>query len=307
MPSLKKYTGTGRLPVARVFLLPLLSALLLMDAGCKKECNDATDPACPNYDPCSGKRAIRAGFTIREELVYTETDASGNYIRQYDYPETDTVYVANNVMFEATTEHYDSLKWFIGSEVLTDKMIRRRGFPEGRNTQVTLIVYYKSFVACLAGDKWSDTISHTLYAVGALEDIPVSGVYEGYNTDDPGALFTIQVNDTSRNYSGTILGKYGRTGCIQELPKGNTDEDWNKYNGIAWGGKNFFIGHFKDIDTGVTRNYFGMYGKGSLSAGTIQITYSYDDNGYQHFLTGIGKPGIFYVTKTFIGKKIRPY
>ncbi|PSK88894.1 hypothetical protein [Taibaiella chishuiensis] len=275
---------------------------MLVAGGCRKAGTDISDP-----DPCTGQMNINAGFSITEELVYTETDAAGNYIHQYEYAETDTVYAANTVVFSALTPYCDSLKWYIGAEVLPDRKVRRRSFPENQYTTIRLVVYYKSYAACMPGHRWTDTVEKSFYTVGTLEDIPVSGVYEGYNTDKPDQLFTIQVNDTSANYRGAILDRYGRTGCIQEFPRGNTDEDWNKYNGIAWGGKHFFIGHFNDIDTAVTRNYFGMYGTGALHDGILTIEYRYEDNGYQHFLTGVGRPGLQYVSKTFIGKKIRSY
>ncbi len=60
-----------------LFYLIFVIAAVLSCSRCKEECDDPTDPDCPNYvvpvDPCAGKTEVSAEFKIEMEIAFNGT------------------------------------------------------------------------------------------------------------------------------------------------------------------------------------------------------------------------------------------
>ncbi len=69
-------------------------------------CNDPTNEACPNYDPCLAKTPVSADFEILASLGWQDTF----------FVEYDTIIQTTRVKFVANQKHYESYSWQIGSE-----------------------------------------------------------------------------------------------------------------------------------------------------------------------------------------------
>ena len=67
--------------------LSILGIVAFFLTTCKKEnpCADPTNPACPNYNPCSVIRPLSADFIIQEEESFIVSDSFWHF-----YP-TDTI------------------------------------------------------------------------------------------------------------------------------------------------------------------------------------------------------------------------
>lgn len=287
-------------------LFSILASFSIM--ACKeKNCNDASNPECPNYDSCLRYKDFSADFTMKEILVVDRN-------RKWEV-ETDTCLTVNMVKFSPKSTGLDSVKWLIGAQVLTDTVVLRRGFPAHSHTPITLIAYFRSHAGCTAHPGGVDTVTKFLYAEFNPWDAPINGVYEGSNTDAPDDLFTIQVSDTTTNLN--FLGgappvnvtPFPRTGAIQQLPKGTPDNDMYGNRYYAFGGKHFFYDEEAAAGGPVedARSNFFMRSYGTLKNGILTVRYTYDGNGHSNFLYGTQHVERSDVSKIFVGRKIRWY
>ncbi|MFT6801612.1 MAG: hypothetical protein ACJA2N_000790 [Salibacteraceae bacterium] len=167
-----------------LFILGFCTSILAI-SSCKKDetpCCDKNNPECPNYDPCYNKTIANAEFTIGEVGVI-----------QYGFPSeykdsiifTDTVVKSNMVEFAVKQLDYDSLKWFIGSEILTTPTVRRRGFPSQRNVSVKLVVWKTVDSLCFPDSPSSDTLIRTFYSAdqSVWRDNRYKGVHQSAPND----------------------------------------------------------------------------------------------------------------------------
>jgi len=167
----------------------VIKMLLLLIAtqywGCRKECpkpcQDPTNPDCENYDPCFGKVAANADFTMEVKLGERKFEA-------------DTFGSTNTVIFTAK-KWAESYHWIIGGNEYKTQSFTNRDFPQYVNIQVTLIVKNTTILSCNPYGKTNDTITKTFYATGnGFRDTPYQknyitplwhGSYEGYFKDNP--------------------------------------------------------------------------------------------------------------------------
>jgi hypothetical protein len=273
---------------------------VLLHAGCCKECSDATDPDCENYDPCHNSRAANADFIINEQINFTDF-----------YYKTDTIYRVNGTLFQPKYDA-DSITWILGSEVISKRELFRKGYPEGW-IEVTMIANMNPS-ACLSAEERADTVTKQFYVLPlSLSDSdtykasPWWGTWEGSNTEAPDETFTVSW--------GFIKGEAGPIEAQMDfvgLPKG-MGKQIPFYNG----------NHSKaaqiDVRVGynalVMRNLNGQnwdFTGFSLEAicyrngNQVTIEYSYNDTPYQRWLNGDERQAepIVKINKTFIAAKI---
>jgi len=98
-------------PLQKYVLLAVLAGAVL--AGCRDDddapCSDATNPECPNYDPCFGNEPT-AAFKMRGTSV--SFSVSENLVAEW----CDTIF-NSGVEFVADMENADSYEWYIGTEI----------------------------------------------------------------------------------------------------------------------------------------------------------------------------------------------
>jgi hypothetical protein len=92
-------------------LLVLLLPLLLWQ-GCKEKCDDETNPACENYDPCWDKQTpVSADFEVGNAW---RTGEEGVFPAHY-YPGGDTL-LPGSLKFTALDSTAESYEWRIGQD-----------------------------------------------------------------------------------------------------------------------------------------------------------------------------------------------
>jgi len=102
-----------------------IAFVIILNLGCKKhhKCNDASNPDCPNYDPCFGKSAIDTAFLVLQPY--------GGFPPPSDeclMPSYDTIYGGGTGMrIEAPKNNSSSstYSWTIGTD---PKVYKQRGF-----------------------------------------------------------------------------------------------------------------------------------------------------------------------------------
>tara|TARA_R110002050_G_scaffold200492_1_gene335362 strand:+ start:22773 stop:23576 length:804 start_codon:yes stop_codon:yes gene_type:complete len=177
------------------YIVAVTIVFIVFVASCKKEaplCSDVTNPECPNYNPCYGKSMADANFTFGEVCVMAPKTKDGVYYDSIIY--SDTIKSYNMVEFSVVQEDYDSLKWFIGSEVLTTSKIRRRNFPIDRNITVTLIVWKTADTTCFPNAPNSDTLVKTFYS--ARYPVYYQKRYKGIISSNPNDSIFVSFKDS---------------------------------------------------------------------------------------------------------------
>ena len=208
--------------------LSLCSLILLIAQGCCKEkCNDISNPACENYDPCSGKRQTSANFVIEEYLC----DWEGDEI----WIESDTFSgnrMDSKIRFRALNDA-DSFIWEIGASKYYTKSLILNSFPENRHDKITLIAVNKhTNKNCFPADNGRDTSIHKIftwpsesyYDVNLKKDIfnkptPIKGIYKGYYTSKPNLEVIIGFYD-SNLYCPSVDPNILSNGYLINIPQG---------------------------------------------------------------------------------------
>lgn len=151
----------------KFIFIGLSLGLVLTTSSCKKEepiCCDETNPECPNYNPCFDKTVANAAFTFGEVCVIKYGGGGSLPLYRDSIIYSDTVYWLNLVEFSVQQTDYDSLKWFIGSEILETATVRRKGFPKNQMVQVQLIVWKTADSLCFPNAAISDTVRKYFYS-----------------------------------------------------------------------------------------------------------------------------------------------
>jgi hypothetical protein len=163
----------------------LLAILLTLGCNrCKDECDDPTDPACPNYDPCLSQTEVMAQIEIAEQA------GIGPY---HDIFETaDIVMDKKNIRFRCPIEA-DSYTWHLGSEVIHAREFMRyfNGYA-GQNIEVTLIIEKTPNLDCFPNDDGIDTLTKTFSITDACNPL-IEGVYRGAWDAQPLDSFNVSI------------------------------------------------------------------------------------------------------------------
>lgn len=278
----------------------VLFAVFILN-GCCKECSDPTNPDCENYDPCHNSKPANADFTINEQINRTDF-----------YYETDTIYRINGTLFKPKYEA-DSITWLLGSEVVHEKELFRKGYPLG-TIEVTMIAQMNPS-PCLTQGQRRDTVTKQFFVLPSPGSIdsnitkasPWWGTWEGYNTDEPNDKFTVSW--------GYIFGPPLIVPVVMDfvgLPKGIKKQipfytrSLSRSYGIEVG-----VGYKAAVlwrISGLHSTYdgFALDGIAYRHNDKITIEYSYNDTPYQQWLKGEDEQAepIVRVNKTFMATKI---
>jgi hypothetical protein len=140
----------------------LLCLVALSCSRCKEECDDPTNPECPNYvaptpeDPCEGALEVTADFIIEERISAASPQ---------EWIPTDTTFKGKTVRFRSTLENADEYKWYVGNEILYGQAVSRF-FDDvwaGSNIPITLVVQKTPNNVCFPNDDGRDSITKVFH------------------------------------------------------------------------------------------------------------------------------------------------
>jgi hypothetical protein len=279
--------------------------VVVFEACCKKKCNDVTNPDCENYDACWDKK-INADFTISEYHV-----SSFDNFKEVWTSESDTVLAVNLTEFKLKTKNYDSVKFYLGSEIIKSKSFVRKYFPYNESISVTCVVYFSSFNDCNLLDNGIDSVTKEFYTIDFNKPgVPIAGEWEGYNTDAPNTIFRVTIFDTvDENFSPPLPWFETKYPYLTNIPNGNDSSVlFFKMANIELGAKSTFFHNMlekSNINYCKYNQYFGGFIKAFCNNGVITINYQYDQTSFNNYKNGTNNNSLNLINKTFIGKKIR--
>jgi hypothetical protein len=173
-----------------LFFLPTL----FLFASCEKEetwCEDSTNPACPNFDPCFLLSPAVSAFDIIDSTYVGGVDSAVARV-------VDTILTNGTGYFRAThRENIERFEWKIGydSRVFEGPDQQLDFYDYVGDVTVRLITYAKDGDGtCLQAEELTDTSFQT-FTVAKLPDggNPILGTFTGYNLSNPDSLFSVEV------------------------------------------------------------------------------------------------------------------
>jgi hypothetical protein len=194
------------------FLWFLLATVLTVGCNrCKDECDDPTNPECPNYeepmDPCAGSQEVSADFTMEGRIGFV----SGEYI----YVESEGVCCrpfgnsgSDLVRLRAKQDSLDCT-WIIGSDTIHSQeysFVFGHDFCGG-SYPITLIVQGEPDLSCFPNDNGMDTLTRIIHVVDEFDN-PLYGRYRVAWQDSPNDSFDVKLNITP-DISGLSFDVYG--------------------------------------------------------------------------------------------------
>ena len=144
----------------------MLSILLIISCSrCKEKCTDATNPDCPNYDPCLSQIPFTADFKM---VSSGGIDPAG-----YEVLDGDTGWCKSTFRF-IPLHQVDSVKWILGSDptVHTQTNFTINFELAYYNVPVTCIAYGKQNSQCFGVENVIDTVVKHLTVV-QWPDLPI--------------------------------------------------------------------------------------------------------------------------------------
>ena len=185
------------------FIFPLL-ILLFIGYGCKDDemlvgdetptiCDDATNPDCPNYDPCLTYGAANAEFSILDSLSVSSLEYPGFTV------EVDTIWNNNRLFFRAKHDNA-TYAWLVGTDptIYTGKEFSLNfGDAAVGDVTIRLITTIDDIEGCYSEEEKVDTSYNTVHFV-KFEDIvelttSIYGEYYGYVEGNSEEYFTISL------------------------------------------------------------------------------------------------------------------
>jgi hypothetical protein len=132
-----------------IAILLFFSGVMVLYNGCKEECpcDDPTNPACPNYDPCRGKKSVTADFEIgRFRRAGWDKELIPDWIPDVAFRRFLIGFKPKNYDPKDTSVKYT---WILGAETIHDGEFER-DFSDTRESSipVTLIVQKKPNLEC---------------------------------------------------------------------------------------------------------------------------------------------------------------
>ncbi|MEN9639623.1 MAG: hypothetical protein RLZZ262_1492 [Bacteroidota bacterium] len=183
------------------FLWFLLATMLTVGCNrCKDECDDPTNPECPNYeepvDPCASSQEVSADFRIENRVgpspaaaYFVESDGTCCF----PLPTYGTSIIR-------LTANQDNLnyKWIIGSDTIYNQEYAFVFGAEfcGGTYPITLIVSGQADTVCFPNDNGMDTLTRMLAVVPGFEN-PIWGRYKVAWNDQPSDSFEVKLNIVS--------------------------------------------------------------------------------------------------------------
>ena len=201
----------------KVIQIGLMSVLLISLVNCHKNCNDPTNPACPDYNPCSKVHSLSADFIIQE---YTGNGSPSSSDTSWHYYPTDTVYTPY-ARFTYSDTTVDSVRWTIGAGSYTSRSFAL-DFTSIRPTPVPVtLTVYKHRNSCYPTDDTVKTLTKMLYFTDSCYAV---GSYHGYfdnNTSDTGTIAIVLVDTGINAFHYHIRGF--TPGCDDSYGGGSTN------------------------------------------------------------------------------------
>ena len=170
-------------------LISITIFLILLFNSCKKTeepCNDASNPSCPNYNPCLGFTEVSADFKIGQ--IYSASVTHYSSVYNDAFIEDSIFPVLCRISFRAN-EVNAKYTWYLGSEVINESKIDRvfSGLPKGKYT-VKLIVEKTPNLKCFPLDDGKDTVVKNFYLVDFCE-LNTMGLYKGVIDEGKDSVF----------------------------------------------------------------------------------------------------------------------
>ena len=170
------------------FLIALFGAVVL--AGCRDDndaqecptqCDDPSNPECPNYDPCFGENPVTAEFRMFDEIFTAGPEANTWY--------EDDVIWDGRIKFQAV-EKNAYYKWYLGDQVVEgygdSVVIRNTVHLDPGFYPAALVVEKEPNTSCFPQDSGRDS-TFRFFQVKNVCDLLImnkfKGVYEHNPTD----------------------------------------------------------------------------------------------------------------------------
>ena len=204
-----------------LFLIPL--TVIMLCNSCKEECDDATNPECPNYvepvvvDPCAGSHEVSAEFTI-EQKVGT-SPANAYFI--------ETTGASCRLSSDAGTSdirlygRQDGLnyKWIIGADTIYEREYIFRFSNEfaGGIYPIKLIVSGEIDSLCFPNDNGMDTVIKYLPVVDFMDN-PILGTYKIAWDSAPQDSFDVKISSHIQQivYYDVFAHNFSNLGSIED-------------------------------------------------------------------------------------------
>ncbi len=159
-------------PLQKYVLLAVLAGAVL--AGCRDDddapCCDATNPECPNYDPCWGVEEPTAAILMRDQYI---RPGEGFVMTAYD-----NVFYTN---VEFSSPHigpeYEHT-WYLGAEVINEPVFTRSHSSERpQYINVSHVITFPVDSACYSNLTGRDSTSATYYIIEYWNEFLSYGKY----------------------------------------------------------------------------------------------------------------------------------
>lgn len=175
------------------FILLLLCICVVIISSCDEDCEDITNPECPNFDPCYSIEDIpQATIEVGHSLHTGPNEPNVRY-------QGDTV-LYGGVYFKTNIENAIRYEWTVGTDSRTwDTKEFKLNFPDTdslilRNNPILirLIVEYETN-PCFPENDGIDTVYKTLH-FRAYWESQIKGVWEGYRDDNTNHIYEMILN-----------------------------------------------------------------------------------------------------------------
>lgn len=189
----------NKINLKSLFIIAIITSLVAI-GSCKKDepCCDATNPECPNYDPCYGKELPSAAFDmyakIRKRLDY------------FNYSDSvfigDMVYVSSE-LDDAEYEH----TWYVGSEVFHTQNPPGRDYSAvARPATITVshVIKYTPNLNCFPNDDGYDSVAQSFHLIDRWDELNTHGTFRGV------------LDEQTDSFEVSFLRCYSLTGELEE-------------------------------------------------------------------------------------------
>lgn len=214
---------------------------MFSSSSCKRNdepCHDPTNPNCENYNPCYGKKPVKAELSISQHLFpHASGDLGKIFVEDTVFPQ---VFIRFNCPLNGA-----KYTWTLGAETLTSQWVER-GFvttPLGTYT-VKLAVEKEPDTNCFPNDNGKDTVTKA-FSIVPFCKLAILGVFKGRwdnVSNQDSSIISIRVfddqtfKDSCPTYSNifrytNLQGKddtlttNGRTSAISNTLLFNSDTD----------------------------------------------------------------------------------
>lgn len=196
--------------MSKLSLLYLFLLFAVSCSRCKEECEDSSNPACPNYvDPCLATTEFDSDFIIEQIVRYPD-----------EFWEIGDLVISNRIFKVKCNTPADSVKWIIGADIIEANEYAFT-FPEefeGQTIPLTMITKGTPNISCFPHDNGRDTVTKYVRIIH-WTDAPIFGSYR-IKTNNP--------ETDSFDVSMQVLSEFDHTYRFQNwVPDENYECDLN--------------------------------------------------------------------------------